>query len=232
MGWWGEGVFDGDTPCDCIYVCFEAVGRDYEEYFDCHELTDLDLGGLTRNQFSRMANKAFGFASSCGDDALTTSACATVLAEFALQNNVLLPNALRNEIRRPIQFEVDNIDRMGWCEPQSRLRVLRALLRRFDRRYSSATNGTAATTRRPRRASHTRDGGMSRTALSRSRGWRRFECINRTSAKFWEITKITGGWRVRFGRIGTEGRTTEKTGTQNQFNALIYSKLSKGYREV
>jgi len=65
---------------------------------------------------------------------------------------------------------------------------------------------------------------------------RRFEFTSDKSNKFWEITLSGSTHTVRFGRIGTNGQTKTKqfddaTKAKRDYERLIRSKLSKGYRE-
>jgi predicted DNA-binding WGR domain protein len=63
---------------------------------------------------------------------------------------------------------------------------------------------------------------------------RRFELVEGTSAKFWEISPAEGGFSVRFGRLGTEGQRQLKqvADPAAEIHKLIQEKLKKGYREV
>ncbi len=66
---------------------------------------------------------------------------------------------------------------------------------------------------------------------------RRFEFIEGTSSKFWEITNNNREVTVRYGRIGTNGQTQTKSFTSEaaaNTHALrqINSKLAKGYHEL
>jgi len=65
---------------------------------------------------------------------------------------------------------------------------------------------------------------------------RRFEFIEGTSAKFWEISVSGAVVKVRFGRLGTEGQTRDKTlsdaaAAQAHAGKMIAEKLKEGYRE-
>ena len=66
---------------------------------------------------------------------------------------------------------------------------------------------------------------------------RYFEFVSDTSAKFWEIATNGNEVTVRFGRIGTDGRTQVKTLTDAgaavmHAGKLIASKMAKGYQEM
>ena len=66
---------------------------------------------------------------------------------------------------------------------------------------------------------------------------RRFEFIEGTSSKFWEITNNNREVTVCYGRIGTNGQTQTKSFTSEaaaNTHTLrqINSKLAKGYREL
>ncbi len=66
---------------------------------------------------------------------------------------------------------------------------------------------------------------------------RRFEFVDGTSAKFWEIDTNGNEVTVRFGRIGTEGQTRVKEladadAAASHAEKLIASKTAKGYRET
>jgi len=66
---------------------------------------------------------------------------------------------------------------------------------------------------------------------------RRFEYVEGTSSKFWEITNNNREVTVRYGRIGSNGQTQTKSftsdGAANTHTLQqINSKLAKGYREL
>lgn len=57
------------------------------------------------------------------------------------------------------------------------------------------------------------------------------------SAKFWQVTQNGKDLTITFGKIGTNGQTTEKSfGSAEEASAemekLIKSKMKKGYKEV
>ena len=66
---------------------------------------------------------------------------------------------------------------------------------------------------------------------------RRFEYVEGTSSKFWEITNNNREVTVRYGRIGSNGQTQTKSFTSDaaaNTDALrqINAKLAKGYHEL
>ncbi len=66
---------------------------------------------------------------------------------------------------------------------------------------------------------------------------RRFEYIEGTSCKFWEIDTVNREVTVRFGRIGANGQSqtksfTSETAADEHAKKQIAAKLSKGYREL
>jgi predicted DNA-binding WGR domain protein len=64
---------------------------------------------------------------------------------------------------------------------------------------------------------------------------RRFELVEGTASKFWEIEVSGGTMTVRFGRIGTAGQTKVKKLGANAAAAaatLVAEKTKKGYREI
>ncbi len=66
---------------------------------------------------------------------------------------------------------------------------------------------------------------------------RRFELVEGTSAKFWEVTPLESGFRVRFGKVGTAGQSQEKAfpgfeATAKAMGKLVAEKVRKGYVEV
>ena len=66
---------------------------------------------------------------------------------------------------------------------------------------------------------------------------RRFEFVEGTSSKFWEVTTDGREVTVRYGRIGSNGQTQTKSFTSDaaaNTYALrqISAKLAKGYREL
>ena len=66
---------------------------------------------------------------------------------------------------------------------------------------------------------------------------RRFEFVEGTSSKFWEITTDNREVTVRYGRIGSNGQTQTKSfisdaAANNDALRQINAKLAKGYREL
>ena len=66
---------------------------------------------------------------------------------------------------------------------------------------------------------------------------RRFEFIEGTSSKFWEVSTSGTNVTVRYGRIGTNGQSqaksfTSSTAADQHAEKQIASKLAKGYREL
>lgn len=65
---------------------------------------------------------------------------------------------------------------------------------------------------------------------------RRFEFVNGSSAKSWEVTVADRVVIVRFGRLGTDGQSRIKSfpdaeSAQKHVDKLIGEKLGKGYVE-
>jgi DNA ligase-1 len=68
-------------------------------------------------------------------------------------------------------------------------------------------------------------------------GRRRFECVDGTSSKFWEVVVSGSEMTVCFGRIGTAGQTKTKTlaspeAAAREADKLVAEKTAKGYRQV
>lgn len=66
---------------------------------------------------------------------------------------------------------------------------------------------------------------------------RRFELVEGTSSKFWEVAVAGTDVTVRFGRIGTNGQTKTKSfasaaAAQTEHDTLVKEKTGKGYRET
>ena len=66
---------------------------------------------------------------------------------------------------------------------------------------------------------------------------RRFEFVEGTSNKFYEVTTVGSDVTVRYGRNGTDGQTSTKSfadsaAAQKHADKLIAEKCAKGYREV
>ena len=66
---------------------------------------------------------------------------------------------------------------------------------------------------------------------------RRFELIEGSSRKFWEVTHEGSAVTVRYGRIGSAGQSQTKgladeAAARNHVEALVREKVGKGYREV
>ncbi len=68
-------------------------------------------------------------------------------------------------------------------------------------------------------------------------GKRRFELVEGTSSKFWEIQVDGASYTTTYGRIGTSGQSTTKTASspekaQAEADKLVGEKTKKGYVEV
>lgn len=66
---------------------------------------------------------------------------------------------------------------------------------------------------------------------------RRFECTEDGSSKFWEVEARGSELRIRFGKLGTEGRLSEKdlgsaAAATAEAEKLVREKLKKGYVEI
>jgi DNA ligase-1 len=66
---------------------------------------------------------------------------------------------------------------------------------------------------------------------------RRFELVEGTASKFWEVTVDESSVTVRYGRIGTEGQSKTKVladqaAALKHATGLIEEKVGKGYREA
>lgn len=66
---------------------------------------------------------------------------------------------------------------------------------------------------------------------------RRFELVDGTSSKFWEVAVDGSTLRLRYGRIGTQGQAKDKdcasaAAAQAEADKLIREKTGKGYSEV
>ena len=65
----------------------------------------------------------------------------------------------------------------------------------------------------------------------------RYEFVEGTSSKFWDITLDGAGFTVRYGRIGTDGQTQVKTfasdaAAKAEHDKLVKEKTKKGYALV
>jgi DNA ligase-1 len=75
-----------------------------------------------------------------------------------------------------------------------------------------------------------------KSSKSGGKGTRYFEFIEGTSSKFWEIRVDGATFFTRYGKIGTDGQTTEKNSdspekAQVEANKLVAEKMKKGYQE-
>lgn len=66
---------------------------------------------------------------------------------------------------------------------------------------------------------------------------RRFECTEDGSSKFWEVETRGSELRIRFGKLGTDGRLSEKdlgsaAAAAAEAEKLVREKLKKGYLEI
>ncbi len=65
----------------------------------------------------------------------------------------------------------------------------------------------------------------------------RYELIEGTSSKFWEIARTDTGFATRFGRIGTAGQESEKAfdepaKAKREYEKIVAEKVKKGYALV
>ncbi|MEZ4234955.1 MAG: WGR domain-containing protein [Myxococcota bacterium] len=65
----------------------------------------------------------------------------------------------------------------------------------------------------------------------------RYEFVEGSSSKFWEIERDGNTFTVRYGKIGTDGQTSTKSfdspeKTQKEYDKMIASKTKKGYQLV
>jgi uncharacterized protein (TIGR02996 family) len=65
----------------------------------------------------------------------------------------------------------------------------------------------------------------------------RYEFVEGSSNKFWEIEREGNSFTVRYGKVGTSGQTSTKVfgseaETTKEYDKMIASKVKKGYREV
>ena len=71
---------------------------------------------------------------------------------------------------------------------------------------------------------------------SASPATRRFELVEGSSSKFWEVARDGCSVTVRYGRIGSDGQTKTKDfpsedQARHHADGLIEEKVAKGYRE-
>lgn len=59
----------------------------------------------------------------------------------------------------------------------------------------------------------------------------RYECVNETSSKFWELQKTTDGFEAHWGRIGGTP-SGPKLYTEGEAMKVVAGKLKKGYVKV
>jgi predicted DNA-binding WGR domain protein len=65
----------------------------------------------------------------------------------------------------------------------------------------------------------------------------RYEFVEGTSSKFWEITLEGSSFKTKYGRIGTDGTVTQKDydspdKAKKEYDKLIAEKVKKGYQPV
>lgn len=75
------------------------------------------------------------------------------------------------------------------------------------------------------------------SSYRKNQGVRRFEMVEGTASKFWEVSVSDSELVVNFGRIGTAGQTKTKefddrAGANAEREKLIREKTKKGYEEV
>ena len=94
-----------------------------------------------------------------------------------------------------------------------------------------------ATATKPIRKPTKGDSIMTATTTPANANRRRFEFVEGTSNKFYEVSITGSDVTVRYGRNGTDGQTNTKSfadsaAAQKHADKLIAEKGSKGYREV
>jgi DNA ligase 1 len=104
----------------------------------------------------------------------------------------------------------------------------------FVRMRGDAVGPTKPTTTPKADAKASAPAGPARSAASRAA--RRFELIEGSSSKFWEVARDGCAVTVRFGRIGSDGQAKTKELAseelaQRHADGLIEEKVAKGYRE-
>jgi len=102
----------------------------------------------------------------------------------------------------------------------------------FVRVMSAATSASGETATPARRSVATRPAPV----VAATTGWRRFECVEGSASKFWEVATEGTSVNVRFGRIGTNGQAKAKSFSDAaaagaHAATLIEEKLAKGYVE-
>lgn len=102
---------------------------------------------------------------------------------------------------------------------------------RLDRRIRISRQGSARTA-----AANGKTSAKDK-ARTKSGTPRRFELVEGTSRKFWEIALTGSAFTVRFGRLGTDGQSLAKKwpsadAAKKEHDKLIAEKTRKGYREA
>jgi hypothetical protein len=236
MTWWGYGTFDGDFPCAVARKLMVLAG---EEHSREYVFRSCATGFTHRNDNGARDLRApgpislstlFSMYDMCLDhtDALEKSAAMTVLASFVMQNRLVCGRTMFHLINDPIQNEVNNISEMGWHDSRLRLAHLREVRRSWQSYNSARSNAVAWDGDADLRRRYDNTRPATRDTREEQAHQRSFVLED----KFWTITRVSGGWIVRFGRRGSPGRRMEITGTWAEYRRVIRTKLQKGYREV
>lgn len=113
MGWWGEGITQGDEPLDMQMFIAEACGKKYANQCTA-KLLNKNLGKILKVApgLSRRSRVIF----------------LQNLAYILMESGAVFPQKLRQRITRVCKTESavckNHPDRVGWLDPKSRAKCL------------------------------------------------------------------------------------------------------------
>lgn len=102
---------------------------------------------------------------------------------------------------------------------------------------AKAAPATAAPAAKPKVAPPPAAKAKAKPAGRKGGGARRFELVEGSSSKFWEIQLEGSSFTTRYGKIGTDGQMTLKEfdseeQAEKEYGKLVAEKTKKGYEEV
>lgn len=110
MGWWGYGIMEGDTPCDCLGDIHEAVQDLQDPSVALQVLSDIQQ------------NKLCEYA---------TDVAIQVLA-YTLMEHGVLPPEIKQAAIKATEAQMDVIIEEGWCDPDLRKQSLLSFIQQLN----------------------------------------------------------------------------------------------------
>ena len=132
MGWWGYGIMEGDTPCDCRYdILRAAADKDAVEALvgtGADEYDAMESVGLQELQYPSVSLKMLQAIKQTTLCVYDTSIAVQVLAHMLMtEGYAMLPEIKHDAIMVSKQMIAD-IDTEGWCDKEARITALKSFI--------------------------------------------------------------------------------------------------------